>query len=326
MAQDLETRFDRFARQLPSAECIDEVVDAAAPGPRADYLWRERTVVVELKTLVGDPQGKIDLVISELSKRPDFPLFVGSAPVDKVLRHIHDGPTVMRQLREKVLRSVEKDFRSAKQQIANTRELFGCPDAIGVLVVLNQAVETLHPNDLISELSRLMERRQNDIHAVDAVWLLSEAHTVSGAHPCVFITGSRMERLDWADLYLDGLNREWARFNDAPLLVCEVEGKVELVVDVKTPLPRQPQSNDERWRSGYRANRYLEPLDDAAVFAHGETVFAELLPYFLKGGPRRPFSELEPLFAQWAHFLEEASQRGLDMRGFGGGVQLPRGL
>src|SRR5690606_28373494 len=117
-------------------------------------------------------------------KRPDFPVIVGPAPLDKVLRHIPDGDAVMRQLRQQVLRSVEGAFRTAKHQIANTRATFDCADALGLLVVLNEAVETLEPGDLTSELSRLVEQRQGGVHSVDAVWLLTEAHRISGAHPC----------------------------------------------------------------------------------------------------------------------------------------------
>lgn len=324
---DLEERFDRFARQLPGAESIDElVVGISADGPRADYLWRNRTVIVELKTLTVDPQDKIDQMVTELSARPDFPLFVGRAPMDRVLRHIPDGDAVMRKLSQKVLRSIEGAFRSAKHQIANTRSIFHCPDALGLLVVLNQGVETFAPADLVRELSRLTELRQEEVRGIDAVWLLTEAHQMSGSHPCIFITGSTLDRFEWGNEYLDSLNRTWAAFNNSSLIVRDHQKKPDLSVDPKVPRPGEPAARHEHWRANYRANRYLEALDDAAVRAHGQALFAEFTPFILKGGPRRPVHEIEPVFILLTEFLEEAALRGLDMRGFGTGMGLPPGI
>lgn len=325
--QDMEARFHRFARQLTGAESIDDVVPGTtAQGPRADYLWRNRTVITELKTLTEDPQGKLNREVDELSKRTDFPLFIGPAPVDKVLRHIPDGAHVMRKLRQKMLRSLEGAFRSAKHQIANTKPIFELEDALGLLVVLNPAIETLEPAGAVQELSQLLERRQGGVHAIDAVWLLSEAHRVSGAHPCIFITGSRIERFDWAEGYMDELNQAWAAFNDSPLLVSSRDVAPDLSVDPKGPRPGDFAPNHEHWRAHYRANRYMEKLDDDAVSKLGQAVFAELLPYFLKDGPRKSFADLEPLTIRWTHFLEEAALRGLNMRGFGKDVKLPPGF
>jgi hypothetical protein len=48
----------------------------------------------------------------------------------------------MRKLHQTVLRSVEGAFRSAKHQIANSNRLFELDDPLGLLVVLNPAIET----------------------------------------------------------------------------------------------------------------------------------------------------------------------------------------
>ena len=312
----MEARFHQFAMQVAGAECIDEVVAVGSdPGRRADYLWRDRSVIVELKTLTADPQPKINQEIDRLSKRSNFPLIVGEAPLANVLRHIPDGDEVMRRLHQKVMRSIEGAFRGAKRQVANTKSIFGLHDAMGLLVVLNPDIETLSPADAGNELSRLLMQRQQDLMAVDAVWLLSEAHTTSGAHPCIFITGDRIGRFDWADEFLDGLNADWARFNKSRLL--KSAGPLEdLLIDDKRPQVGEPGARHETWRARYRANPYLHELKDADVLVFGQQQFAALLPYVVKGGPRVPMADLEPILVRWTHFLEEAGQRGLDIRGF----------
>jgi hypothetical protein len=60
----------------------------------------------------------------------------------------------------------------------------------------------------------------------------------------------------------------------------------------------------------------LRGLGDDEVLAFGARAFKKLLPYFLKGGPRLPFEQLEPLFVEWSDFLQESQHRGLDLKHF----------
>lgn len=314
---DMEERFDRFALTLPTAESIDTLVPSATPGQRADYLWRGRSVVVELKVLTGDPQVKVDRAFEALSRREDAPLFVGPSPVDKVFRHLPGGTEMLRKLRQQVMRSTEAAFCNARRQIASTKKLFDLPDALGMLVVLNPDIETLSPIDVGQELSRLMEKRQTEGWAVDVVWLLSEAHLVGGAQPCILITGSRIERFEWAPSYLDGLNAAWAEFNNSPIATTDLELLVDLPMLNASEARPGPLTRSELWRKRYQAQPYLRSLDDTALKQAGAEAFASLTPYFLRGGPRKPMRELEPLMIRLSDFLEEARQRGLNLRGSG---------
>lgn len=318
----MEERFNRFALTLPTAESIDALVPSAVPGQRADYFWRDRSMVVELKVLTGDPQAKVERAFDALSEREDAPLFVGPSPVDKVFRHLPDGAERLRKLRQQVMRSTEAAFRNAKRQIASTKKLFELPDALGMLVVLNPDIETLSPVDVGQELSRLMEKQQGEGWAVDVVWLLSEAHLADGAQPCILITGSRIGRFEWASFYLDGLNAAWARFNNSSIATTYVERLIDVPMLKASEARPGPLARSEIWRKRYQANPYFRSLDDAALKQAGTEAFASLMPYFLKGGPRKTMEELEPLMIRWSDFLEEARQRGLNMRGFG----LPDGM
>ena len=315
---DMEGRFHRFAMQMPSAESIDALVSGTTQGRRADYLWRDRSVVVELKVLSGDPSPKIDRAFEKLSQRDDFPLFIGPSPVDKVFRHLADGDEQMRRLHQQVLRSTESAFRNARHQVINTKNIFGLDDALGLLVVLNPDIETLSPVDVGKELSRLLERMQSDCWAIDVVWLLSEAHVMVGGHPCIVIEGSKVDRFGWSDKFLAGLNEAWARFNRSTVLTTNIQDLVDLPVEA--PIKVGPTSRSEMWRKRYQSNPYLSSTDDVAVKKFGEETFALLLPHFLKDGARRPMKDLEPLMIRWSDFLEEARRRGLDMREFGSGL------
>lgn len=218
------------------------------------------------------------------------------------------------------MRSVEAAFRDAKGQIANTKRLLGLDDALGILVLLNPDVEALDPINVGKEISRLMQHRQGDTWAVDTVWLLSEAHLVGDAHPCIIIESDKVHRFSWASAYLPSLNTQWGAFNNSPILTSDAKLLTDLPIRRRSEQCIRPLTNEQRWRAGYRANPYLRDLDENALRAFGEKAVGDLMPYFLVGGPRKPMVELEPLFVRWTHFLEEASDRGLDARGMG----LPR--
>ena len=320
---DMEDRFHRFAMQMPGAESIDALVPGTTQGRRADYLWRDRSVVVELKVLTGDPSPKIDRAFDKLAQRDDFPLFIGPSPVDKVFRHLTDGDEQMRRLHQQVMRSTESAFRNARHQVINTKNIFGLDDTLGILAVLNPHIGTLSPVDVGKELSRLLERMQSDCWAIDVVWLLSEAHVVAGAHPCIVIEGSKVGRFEWSERFLAGLNEAWARFNRSATVATDIQDLTDLPVEAQAKAKGGPMPRSEVWRKRYQSNPYLSSMGDAAVKKFGEETFALLLPHFLKAGARTPMKDLEPLMIRWSDFLEEARRRGLDMRGFGSAMTLP---
>jgi len=314
---EMEERFHNFAMTLPSAESIDELSLDTEHGKRADYLWRGRSVVVEVKVLRGDPQVKIDGVFADLSKRNDFPVIFGQVEVHKVLAHLPDGEEILRSLHQKASRSVEADFRAAKHQIANTKTLLGLKDALGILVLLNPDIEALDPSNVGRFVSRLMLNRQSDVWSVDIVWLITEAHFTGNAQPCILIEGNRTDRFTWADTWVPKLNDLWAAFNNSPLVRSDATLLTETSFKRKSERPTGPLTHEQRWRANYRARPYLANLDDDAVRAFGRQAFVDLMPYFKTGGPRKSIAEMEPLMEQWTHFLEEAAYRALDMRDFG---------
>lgn len=313
---EMEARFQSFAMSMEGAESIDDLPIDTSLGQRADYLWRGRSVVVEVKLLRGDPQDKINKMFDELQKRDDFPVFLGKVNVHKLVEDLPDGPDLLRRLHQKVMRSTEAAFRDAKDQIASTKRLLGLQDALGVMVLLNPDIEALDPVNVGQEISRLMEKRQHDTWSVDVVWLLSEAHFMENASPCILIEGSKSSRLPWADAYLATFNDRWAGFNNSPMINSDSNVLADMDFQRKSERVTNPLTNEQRWRATYRANPYLAKLDDEAVRAFGYKVAMEMKPYFLEGGPRVPMADLELRLERWTHFLEEASRRGLDVRGW----------
>lgn len=224
MTNDLEQRFEDFAMSMEGGESIDAVLGSAGEGRRADFMWRDRTVIVELKTLTEDPQPKVDQMFEDIRKDGDgFPLIFGTVPTNLVFDSLPDGERQKSRLHQKMLRSVEGAFRKAKRQIENTKGLFDIDDALRVMVILNDQVHTLDPINIGHEVCRLLNLGESEEPAIDVVWIISEAHQVGQAYPCIVIETEKMRRFEWADEFVSSLNSKWADHNGVSLSQVDTE-------------------------------------------------------------------------------------------------------
>lgn len=334
METSLEVRFTRFVASLPGAEAIDSLKLPEDPKRRrrADYLLAGREVVIEVKTLTSDAAHKVEAEVEKHREREEFPLFYGSADLRKVLAHLADGDNIYRRILNALGRSVEAAVRSAEEQVSHTRHLLGVPNAVGMLVILNEAVEILDPTVVGHRVSQLLLRDRtghSTSDKLDFVWLLFESHaigTVAGipAVPSMLIRGAGSSRFPWFEAFHEDLVRRWAALNGAAVVnggspdpaVIKYTPTKDITASLPKSLPRH-----EVWRQQYRARPYLRDLSDEAVLAHGGVIMRRLMPHFLKGGPEYVPEVVTPLMEEFTHFQEEATFRALDLRtmpGFGG--------
>lgn len=182
----LEERFTRFLKSLPGTESIDELLP---PGKlkdnrRADFLLRNREVIVELKTLKSDTAHKVETELDRHRDREDYPLQYGSVDLKDVLKHLPDGDKINRAIYLKVTRSVEDAVRSAEEQIASTRDIFGLQSSIGMLVILNDSIDILNPGVVGARARNLILRKDisaDKANSINCAWLIFESHAVRNA-------------------------------------------------------------------------------------------------------------------------------------------------
>jgi hypothetical protein len=77
----LEERFKTFLGQLDNAESIDDMLSEAklAYGKRADFILDGRRIVLEIKSLIMDPEYKVEEWLAPHRMRPEFPAFYWNA-------------------------------------------------------------------------------------------------------------------------------------------------------------------------------------------------------------------------------------------------------
>ncbi len=327
MPLSLENRFTTFLASLPNAESIDDLVLPADPQHRrkADFLLANRQVVAELKTLTEDPSHKVESAVEEHREREDFPLFFGEADVRKVLSHLPDGEAIYGRMINSLGRSLEGAVRSAEEQTTHTRQVFRIPEAVGLLVILNESVEILDPGFVGHRVAQLLRRKRTgnaDTDKLDFVWLLFESHAMGSAGnvpimPSILIRGEGAARFPWFSAFHSDVVRRWAEFNGGTTLNGGSPDSKTLsfkaTSDVMAPPPARV-ARHEVWRQQYRARPYLRHLSDAAVLARCSNVVQRLAPHCLDGGPGYVEQVVLPLLEEFTHVQEEASYRALDWR------------
>lgn len=328
MPTDLESRFHSFMESLPDTESIDSIID----GPefdgekRADYLVFDRRVIIELKSLEVDTSPKVDKELEFHRDRDDFPVFYGEVELQKILKHLPDGDQINRRIFNNTTRSIEEGARSAAKQLQNTARLLDLPDAIRLLVLLNQDIDILAPDVAVARLSPLM-CRTNDAgtttSTIDFAWLIFESHSIAEGPaqvnmPSILLEGPRSQEMPGFIPMFETLQAAWATFNKRPLVRKAAESfeglSISSAASSKVPVGNGRLTRQEFWEQKYAQYPYLRTLSDAQVLEKGAAAINALTPNFLVGGPRFPAGQLEQLMVAWSDFLCEARYRGLDLR------------
>ena len=138
------------------------------------------------------------------------------------------------------------------------------------------------------------------------------------AFPSILIDGAGSDSLSWFNEMFGRLQEQWARRNYGALVQTSartLDGmKFHSGDRVKKPPPTRIR-RQELWEREYDASRFLRDLSDEELLAHGARVFAEVTPYFLKGGPKATSEQMESLMRTVTYFIREASHyRALDLR------------
>lgn len=328
MPSSLERRFLKFLAALPGAESLDLLLAGQdyVGERRADYLLFDRRLIVEVKSLETDTSSKVELEMEQHREREDFPLIYGEVDLQKILKHLPDGKEINDRIFLRTTRSIELATRSAEDQIENTARLLKIPEAVGIMVLLNQDIDIFSPEVVAARVGKLMQRTRTDGVSKSPIvvsCLIFESHTlthgpVEKSYPIVLLEGTRARDYPWVSELLSYLQVAWGEFNGHRLIKSDARSLNDLA---STPSNNQDQhrpgdkvSRQQMWEINYREHPYLRPLSDGAVLEAGRHAVEALMPYFLAGGQKMNVKEIEPMMIAWSDFLCEARHRGLDLR------------
>jgi arsenate reductase-like glutaredoxin family protein len=157
MVIGFEEVFARFVRSIGG-----EVLAPSSEEERADYLFREEKVVIELKTLEEDKRVEHAQKLGGLTTgwaRSGHVRTIGRTIVN--LQNMHPEP--QREWLNLLEAPIERIIRKANSQIRSTKNRENLPDAEGLLLILNDG-NLLHtaPIVFMNLVARVLNKRDPD--------------------------------------------------------------------------------------------------------------------------------------------------------------------
>jgi len=225
----LKKRFERFMLSTPGVESIDNLVrprESELTGrKRADFLACDRRVVIETKSLDINPVEKIQRFLDGLAQSGRLPK-AGDTTLEELLSDLPNGQALYDELLARVTRVFDDNIARADDQTRDTRSIFNIPDAIGVVVILNENAALLYPDQSVLRIFDVLRKvRGGELRYVHnhVVIYISEAHIVdAGGGVTMYDMGTVYSDLGndipFVTTYAEGLNKRWAAFNGAGYL------------------------------------------------------------------------------------------------------------
>lgn len=193
---------------------------------RADYLACNRRVVIEQKSLDVNPDYKVQRFLDDLAKAGRLPSS-GETVLAELLSKVSDGVVLFDKLRERVTKVLDDIIAKADHQTRDTKQTLRIPEAIGVVVVLNERAQLLLPDIATVKLFDALRKRRPDgelryVHN-QVIILISEAHVIESVEEVTMFSMATIysdagNEIPFATTFTENLKERWAAFNNAGYL------------------------------------------------------------------------------------------------------------
>lgn len=178
-SETLEKRVADFLAAGPNSEPIDKLIFGTQLTSKiADYLIDQRRLIVELKTVKGDPSERVSkLLRNTLAEEPRMFVY-GRMGVQPILRKRSNGEDVNRRLVHIGGRAVRQLLQKADEQIQATRNHFQIPTATGLAVLVLDAGQTTEAGVVAYAVRHAIFADDKPLSDIDYVWVTMENHTI----------------------------------------------------------------------------------------------------------------------------------------------------
>lgn len=225
----LRTRFESFVKHLHGFEDIDALLrDSKTPENRmrADYLLKGRQIIIEQKTLLANPVDRPQKFAHKVMRERRIIAF-GTNSTRRIFANQPDSSLLQQRLMLSVAKIIDDDVAKADKQTRDTRLIFRIPDAIGIIVLLNESAGMLAPDLIHYALCNVFQKTAEEgglrYKQNDGVILISEAQTLSvpgflRAYPICTFTSPQTNNASQVIAFSEMLMDRWAAFNNALLI------------------------------------------------------------------------------------------------------------
>jgi len=330
MKKSLEDRFKKFLDTFVGVENIDNLnmTQQQQESKKADYFAENRELIIELKSLETDTQPKIEKILEPYRSSPEFPHFYGEWEVHKILNHLSNGSELNKEIVESVTSSIQTIYRKSNKQVRTTKSTFQLPNSQGLLIVLNESIDILTPEQVVWRLKQTANKKHPDksyqFVEINYVVHISEAHfSPSPNKEMGFLIIHQPINNGFVFRYeefVKKLTRKWTEFNNIPFYDL---GELNSIKDLNALSVVQYKKEQEKliprhesWRRYYRRNPYFHSFDERKMKWIFKIIMEGCTNGMLKGATKKQKDNVHFWMEVFTHFLEELRNRGMDMKIF----------
>jgi hypothetical protein len=225
---EFDTKFGLLIRQFaPEAEVVADLLKGHNRRKNADYFFRNRGFIVELKCLEEEKYGALHDVMQGLLDKGEIGMFYKGMSVKEVIKGHPEKENIYTKLFKVVSSSLHDALENANRQIRETRKSFGLKAAMGVAVIVNRNNAVLDPKLAQKVVRSLMDRKNAAgtyrYEELSIVIFTSDVHFLTPVKPndaaMPFIVTSRNESFSVSEMsFVQEFADLWCQFRGVPVM------------------------------------------------------------------------------------------------------------
>lgn len=314
----LTPRLKRFIVEALGGEALDDVLHAE--NRKADYGCLRGLLAIELKSLEESASERLDNLTDELRERSDWPIFLGSAPMQSILKHMTEPEDVKRRLVDRIGRAIKSHIRKANKQLAAHEATFPRKNLVKVMVLVNEDHEIYDPDMVGYIVHHLLHRQENGAPLyphIDAVIFLTERHATTVnrqiSFPILCIEGKPIDNTEWKRAVTELFIQRWASWSDAPLFQAEFGApKFETIDHIPEKMKRY-----EKWELDYKRSPYMRDFTEQELRERFDEIICISTLAFIKDSPLKPSKgAIIWSMSSMSHMMLEMGWRGIPVTKF----------
>lgn len=318
--EPLTPRVERFIRDALRGCSLDD--SDKSEQLRPDYSCLGGLAAIELKTLEDDGEERLENLVEQLRQRPDWPMFLGSAPLQSFIKNTNDPDGLGKKVLERIGRGITRPLQKANRQLEAHERDHPRKNLVKILVLVNEDHEAYDPHTVSYILWKAVRWEQSDgsprFAHVDAIIYFTERHaTVVQSlltFPITMVEGAGVYDAPWKSDVVQFIQRRWTTFCGYP----ELSVEEPQVTDFATidHIPDQAPRH-ERWRTDYRRRPYLSGISKDELRDRFDEIILINTLSFLKSPPITiPKHQTTVSMERFTHMMMEMADRAIPITQF----------
>lgn len=316
--EPLTPRIEAFLKNALGGVSLDDVQNP--DQLRADYSCIRGLLAVELKTLESNGAERMDNLFAEFRERDDWPVFLGSAPIQSFIENTADPDGLRRKTLDRIGRSIINHLKKANRQLEAHCLSFPRRNTVRALVLVNEDHETYDPHTVSFILWHAVRRMKDDqllYQHIDLIFYFTERHALivdnRVAFPTLIIEGRPIGNAPWKSEFGTLVTERWARWNDVPL---HRGGSAPDDFSTIEHIP-ETMKRYEAWSLEYRRRPYLSNLTKDQLRDRFDEVNVTVMLWGVQGSPVKMAPEARTASVRaFGDLMQEMARRAIPVDQF----------